>query len=120
VSLVVVEDDRAVRHFVSEVLRRRGAEVKAFGLPAEALEWLADPDRRVDLVLTDVIMPGMNGPALVKAVQRHRPGIKTLFMSGYTSDEAMLEGALGAAAMLEKPFSPGDLVDRVTQALAED
>jgi CheY-like chemotaxis protein len=70
------------------------------------------------MVLTDVVMPGMGGPEVASRVSALRPGIKVLYMSGYTGNAAAHRGLLEASvALLQKPFTPGDLARRVRQVL---
>jgi two-component system cell cycle sensor histidine kinase/response regulator CckA len=114
--VLVVEDEDVVRHFVTAVLRRAGAETFTFATPAAVLE---DADRlasAVDLIVTDVIMPGMTGTTLVEALRRKRPDLPAVFMSGYATEEESLLHLAGGAPVLEKPFTPADLVARVAEA----
>jgi PAS domain S-box-containing protein len=120
VTVVVVEDEAFVRQFVGDVLRRQGAEVLAFADPDEALRTLEDERRTVDLLVTDVVMPGMTGPSLVAAARRLRPALKVVFMSGYVDDQDGLTAAAPSSAILEKPFGPIDLLERVASAVADD
>jgi PAS domain S-box-containing protein len=117
VAVVVVEDDKAVRHFAVDVLRRRGVDVLDFATPDEALAVLGDPHRPVDVLITDVILPGMSGPQMVERIRPGRPDLGVIYMSGYTAEEAALTQLLRHAAVLEKPFGPGDLLDRVAAAV---
>lgn len=118
-SILVVEDEEAVRNFMARVLRRSGAEVIDVASPAQALEFIGDASFRIDLLISDVMMPGMNGPALVALAQRARPGLKALLASGYTADEEKLRGVGSRAELLEKPFRPSDLIARVLESLRE-
>ena len=75
----------------------------------------------IDLVITDVVMPGMSGPALVDGLRRVRPGLKILYVSGY-ADEALSRHGMSAADadLLHKPFTPNQLAEKVRGALAGD
>src|SRR5690606_35813572 len=85
--VLVVEDEAAVREMVRDVLVRRGFDVVEAGSGREALEVWAAAGDRVDLVLTDIMMPGgMNGLELVTHLRAHRPDLKAIFTSGYRTD----------------------------------
>src|SRR6266511_62607 len=105
--VLIVEDEPAVRSFCSVVLRRSGYRVVEAGDPAEALSTLAAMTEPVDLILTDMTMPGMNGKEMVKRIQR--PDLKVLYMSGYSQN---FEPGLN---LLEKPFTSAELLRRVRQ-----
>ena len=85
---------------------------------AEALEVLARAEGPVDLVLTDVVMPILNGRELSERLAADRPRLRVLFMSGYTDDDAVRRGLLDPGApFLQKPFTPADLSRRVREVL---
>jgi CheY-like chemotaxis protein len=85
---------------------------------AEALEVLARADGPVDLVLTDVVMPILNGRELGERLAAERPRLRVLFMSGYTDDDVVRRGLLEPGApFLQKPFTPGDLARKVREVL---
>ena len=112
--ILLVEDEAPVRAFASRALRLRGYTVLEAACAEEALDLLTDADLSVDLFVTDVIMPGIDGPTWVRQALEQRPDTKVLFMSGYPEDafdhaEAQIEGAL----FLPKPFS----LDALTQAV---
>jgi two-component system cell cycle sensor histidine kinase/response regulator CckA len=113
-TLLLVEDEEAVRRLAREVLLRQGYRVlEADGWPS-GLEIAATHPDPIHLVVTDVVMPGMTGPEGVSRVSVLRPGIKVLYMSGYTDDALIHRGVLGTeVALLQKPFTPGDLARRV-------
>jgi signal transduction histidine kinase len=103
--VLVVDDDKLVRRFMTECLRTLGYEVVEAESGAAALEIL---DReRVDLLLVDFAMPGMNGAEVARAAQIKQPGLEILMVSGY-ADSAAVEAAIGTAPQLRKPF---DLVE---------
>jgi CheY-like chemotaxis protein len=110
--VLVVEDEASVRSFCCTVLRRFGYRVLEAAGPIEALNTLHQAPEPVQLVLTDVTMPGMNGKEMVKRIDRDvQPDVKVLYMSGYTeSREPGLD-------LLEKPFTSADLLKRVRAAL---
>jgi len=72
---------------------------------------------KIDLLLTDVVMPGMSGKEVAECVQRLRPTIKVLFMSGYTSDTVVQQGVTEGRPFLQKPFSPFTLVTKIREVL---
>jgi len=115
-TILVVEDEASVLMLVRSVLGRMGYRVFEARDGEAALRVLDEIG--VDLVLTDVIMPGRSGPELVKAMRARRPGLRTLYMSGYTGDD--LEGA-GMAGhidpLIRKPFTPDQLGHAVRLAL---
>src|SRR3972149_2150901 len=104
-TILLVEDEDEVRALAREVLEQSGYTVLAASGPAEALgivERHADP---IHLILTDVVMPHMSGPQLVKDIAPLRPGIKVLYMSGYTADAIAHHGILDpGTSLLQKPF----------------
>lgn len=118
--LLVVEDDPMVRQLAVEVLRGLGYDIVQAGSGGEALtvlerEQAAAP---VTLVVTDMVMPGMNGRELVEAIHVRYPGLKTLFMSGYTDNEAdRRRMSEGIAPYLPKPFTPAMLAQAVRDTL---
>jgi two-component system cell cycle sensor histidine kinase/response regulator CckA len=118
--VLLVEDEDPVRAFAARALRLRGYTVIEAPSGEAALELLADPDLRVDILLSDVIMPGLDGPAWVRAALEARPGAKVIFMSGYAED-AFSGGDSGVpgAAFLPKPFTLNELTQKVKDVLEE-
>lgn len=117
-TIIVVEDETMVRKLASRVLRRLGYEVRAFANGKEALEALETMDDTVHLLLTDVIMPGLNGRVLSEKIRRLRPGIKVLFTSGYTDDAIAYHGVVEQGIrFLGKPYSPQSLARSVRSVL---
>ncbi len=117
--VLLVEDEARVREVASRILRSAGHTVFTTAAPAEATALASDPGFEFDLLVTDVVMPGMDGPAFVRALQQQlaRP-IKTLFMSGYTGGAlAHQEVISGQAPFLSKPFTPQSLLRKVNEAL---
>ncbi|HSY74261.1 MAG TPA: ATP-binding protein [Dongiaceae bacterium] len=112
-SLLVVEDDKAVRAMIVSSLRERGYRVHEAANVPEALP-LLDSRTRFDLVITDVIMPKMSGKDLYDHVKKNSPELKVLFISGYTDDVLANSGVLDEGGFfLEKPFSPVKLARKV-------
>ena len=117
-TVLVVEDERAVRDLVRVALTRAGYRVMTARDGEEALTRAAAHDGPIDLLLTDVVMPGLNGREVARRFRDARPSSRVLFMSGYTSDVVAGEGVLaGDAELLMKPFTPDELAARVRVAL---
>jgi PAS domain S-box-containing protein len=120
-TILLVEDDAAVRPAVRRMLEREGYTVLDAADGADALQLAASADargERIDLVLTDVVMPVQGGRVLGERLAMHWPGIRVLYMSGYTDDEILRRGlVVPGAAFLEKPFTPARLTDAVRHAL---
>ena len=117
-TILVVEDEPGVRALTRRVLEEHGYAVLEAPGGATALEVLRDRDLQIDLLLSDVIMPGMSGTRLAAAARELRPDLAVLFMSGH--NEEMLDrhdGIEGDAPLIVKPFSPEDLLDRVGRTL---
>ena len=116
-TILLVEDEKAVRDTVRRQLTRLGYRVLEAKNGADALRVLEErPDDRVDLMLTDVVMPGMSGTALFEELSRLRPTLRVLFMSGYPDGTAKLDFAADSGrALLAKPFSIAEL-DRALRA----
>ncbi|MGE5175393.1 MAG: CHASE3 domain-containing protein [Hyphomicrobiales bacterium] len=117
-TVLVVEDERSLLKLVTEILRDAGYTVLPAGGATEALQHTADHPGKIHLLLTDVIMPGRSGPALAAELTRLLPGIRVLYMSGYTSNAIVHHGVLDPGVnYLEKPFTPGALTRRVRETL---
>jgi signal transduction histidine kinase len=117
-TILLVEDEEGVRRFVRTMLERHGYRVLDAAGPQEALAIAADSGERIDLLLTDVVMPRMNGPELAARLGEIRPGLKVLFMSGYTDRAIRLHDQLAEGApYLQKPFTPKMLASRLRQLI---
>jgi signal transduction histidine kinase/CheY-like chemotaxis protein len=117
-KVLLVEDDDAVRRMTCEFLKIKGYTVIQARSAAEAIEWMQAHDGMVDLVLTDVLMPGMKGRELVDQLLQVHPRLKVLYMSAYTEDDAINIGILSpGTAFIEKPFSPDELAGKVRDVL---
>ena len=116
-TILLVEDEDVVRDLTRRVLERQGYTVLACadGMQAVALAELND--RRIDLLLTDVVMPGMRGYDVAKRVAGTRPTIKILYMSGYAEEALVGQPAFAASALIEKPFAVDALARRVRETL---
>ncbi len=116
--IVIVEDDERVRAMVVRLLGRVGYRVMAFASGEAALSGLAMHAGPIDLLLSDVIMPGMNGRTLADRMRESHPGLKVLFTSGYTADVIAEHGVLAPAVhLLEKPYTFDALALRVRTVL---
>lgn len=116
--ILVVEDDNAVRRMTREFLAIKGYEVIEVRSAVEAIQYMESNGDTVDLVLTDVVMPGMKGGELVERLAQHHTNLKVLYMSAYTEGDAINFGMLSPGmAFIEKPFSPDDLAGKVRDVL---
>ena len=118
-TILVVEDDRAVGTLICSGLRKAGYDVLEAGRGSEALEIVRSHASPIHLLITDVVMPGMNGRVLAEHVSALRPDTRVLFMSGY-SDDAMLRHGVKTASVqfIHKPFSIEELSARIREALS--
>jgi two-component system, cell cycle sensor histidine kinase and response regulator CckA len=117
-TILIVEDERAVRRMAARALAAQGYTILEAENGAEALEMLARDGSRVDLVLSDVVMPMVNGRELGERLAAERPGLRLLYMSGYTDDDIIRRGLLRPGApFLQKPFMPDDLSRKVREVL---
>jgi len=117
-TILLVEDDDGVRAFVRLGLEHAGYTVLASGSTAQALDLFTASPARIDLVLSDVIMPNQTGPELIAALRRLRPDVRAVFMSGYTGGIATHPIELpGDVPLLEKPFTLERLLQVVSQSV---
>ncbi len=116
-TLLVVEDQAEVRHLAMEVLESYGYKVLGAASGPDALQLCEIYTGPVELMVTDVVMPGMTGPELAEKLTALRPRMKVLFMSGYADKLVAGVGALASAAYLQKPFSPLSLAAKVRETL---
>lgn len=118
--VLLVEDEAPVRAFASRALRLRGYSVLEADCAETALAMLEDPALHVDLFVTDVIMPGMDGPSWVRQAREARPDTKVVFISGYAEDAfSDSQPQVTNAIFLPKPFSLTTLTQTVQEQLAE-
>jgi DNA-binding response OmpR family regulator len=115
---MLVEDEEAVRALVERLLRKAGYEVLVAADGARALELESRADGRIDLLLTDVVMPGMSGIELAREIRARRPGTRVLLISGYTEESVGTSGP-GAFDLLAKPFTENELLTRVRSILGD-
>ena len=120
-TILVVEDDSAVRPLVALMLERYGYHVLSTANAEQAIELVKRTEETIDLVLTDVVMPGLNGRELAEQLEILRPGMKVLFTSGYPTDTIIRQGIADAsAAYLEKPYLPDELARKLRALLDAD
>ena len=116
--ILLVEDEEGVRHVTTRILTRSGYIVESVGSAAEAIALFKPPLPRFDLLITDVIMPDMNGTQLAKKIHVLAPGLKTLFMSGYTDEAIAHKGLLEPGLQfLAKPFSAISITQKIKEIL---
>ena len=117
-TVLLVEDDQAVRALTAKILRRAGYSLREAATPEEALAISACAHVPISLVLTDVVMPGMNGKQMVERLLANRPDVKVIYMSGYSEDffgRSLLDGA--DDVLLQKPFAADALLLKMRQVL---
>ena len=119
-TVLVVDDDNEVRSIVAEILDSDGFRVLEADGGEEAVRIATTLEGRLDLVLTDIRMPGMDGFALARYLTREWPRMRILFMSGYAGDALARERSEDLQIpLLSKPFSVTDLIDRVRERIEE-
>jgi len=118
--VLVVEDDKQVRHITVSMLKARGYHVLEAPTCQEALS-LATTHDEIDLLVTDVVMPDLSGPELAMRIRTVHPAIRVLFVSGYSADAVARHGVDGAApSFLQKPFTGQQLARKVRDVLGAD
>ena len=119
--VLLVEDEPEVQRMAERILSKGGFLVLKTDLGSEALGLCADPDQRIDLLLTDVIMPEMLGTELVERARRLRSDLRVLYMSGYSHDvlapQALTDS--GESGFIEKPFSSTALLGAIGELLGD-
>jgi nitrogen-specific signal transduction histidine kinase/CheY-like chemotaxis protein len=118
-TILLVEDEDPVRALAAKILRGLGYQVMEAKLGREAITIADAHDAGIDLLLTDVVMPGYSGADLARKLAESRPALKVLFMSGYTDEAIIHHGVLDAnIAYLQKPFTPDVLAAKVREVLS--
>ena len=114
--ILLVEDEAPVRTFASRALQLRGYKVIEAASAEEALDQLSDPNLQIDVFVTDIVMPGRDGPSWVKEALEQRPNTRVVFVSGYAEDVLETQQvAIPNSVFLPKPFSLDDLTETVQQ-----
>ncbi len=117
-TVLVVEDEDVVRALLLRVLRQQGYTVLPASQGTDALLMEERHEGRIDLVVTDVVMPGLSGRQVAEELTRRRPGLRVLYVSGYTNDAMVRHGVREAeTAFLQKPFAPEELARKVREVL---
>jgi two-component system, cell cycle sensor histidine kinase and response regulator CckA len=118
-TVLLVEDEASIIKLASKILKDLGYIVLSANSPSEAVSLAKKGDKKIDLLITDVIMPEMNGRDLANVLLAIYPDLKCLFMSGYTSTVIASQGVLEEGVhFLQKPFSARDIAAKVRKALA--
>ena len=118
-TILVVEDARPLRELICEALSASGCNVLSAAEGNEALRVVNQKNGVIHLLITDVIMPGMNGPALAKEVRLLRPDIKVLYMTGYSGEFVRSDMLIPGVSFIQKPFTPADLRRKIRKMLAD-
>ncbi|HEY4899240.1 MAG TPA: response regulator [Terriglobales bacterium] len=118
-TILLVEDEVAVREVTREALEMGGYRVLEASGPEEAAGIVNNRATEIDMLLTDVVMPGMSGTELARQISESRPNLVTIFMSGYAESEVLRAETRGAMQHhIQKPFTIEGLLSRVAEALA--
>lgn len=115
-TILLVDDEQAVRSIVLRILRRANYRVLEAESGEAALKLADEHEGHIDLVITDMFMPGLRGPEVVQRLAPKRPGLRALFMSGYADQDART-GVPAGANFLNKPFSAKELASAVEAVL---
>jgi DNA-binding response OmpR family regulator len=117
-TVLLVEDDPTLRKLVAGLLRRDGHDVLSAANGADALRLAQTHGGDIDLLITDVVMPGMSGREVVESLRTSRPDMAVLYMSGYTDDAVIVRGVSDLRnTLLQKPFTAAELARKVTEVL---
>jgi two-component system cell cycle sensor histidine kinase/response regulator CckA len=115
-TVLLVEDEAALRVLAAESLKRLGYTVLQAGNGLEALAVADHHSGKIDVVVTDIVMPRMGGPELAKKLRQKREGVAVIFMSGYTEAAALENAEIGTdAILLNKPFSTEALARKINE-----
>ena len=117
-TLLIVENEAAIRNLLQMALRKIGYTVLAAESGREALDLVSTHSGPIHLLITDVMMPDIDGPELVRRLSAIRPETRTLFMSGYMDDALGEQGVLPSSVnFIQKPFSPSTIAQKVRDIL---
>ncbi len=115
--ILLVEDESMVREITGEVLSHAGYRVLETSNAREALQVASEHQGRIDLLLTDIVMPEMNGTDLADRMLNRQPDLVTIFMSGYAEHDVVRHANFSTAIHIQKPFTVDALLTRVAEAL---
>jgi CheY-like chemotaxis protein len=117
-TILAVEDDDGVRSYLVEILGELGYQVLSAEDGKAALALIEQRDRRIDLMLTDVVLPGINGRQLAELATAHRPALRVLYMTGYSRNAIVHHGRLDAGvALIQKPIAQKELALKLREVL---
>lgn len=117
-TILLVEDEEMIRSLMMEVLERAGYRVLACSHPKEGIEVSREHGGKIDLLLTDVVMPGMNGREMANRIREILPEIRVVFMSGYTDHALTADGPIDSTfEYLQKPFTLKTLTQKMAEVL---
>jgi hypothetical protein len=120
-TILLVEDEPGIRALVRKILRRENYNVLEAGSAEEARAMAGAEPGRIDLLITDVMLPAASGRELAEHLRETRQDIRVLYISGYTDDDAVRTGAVPPGSkFLQKPFTLGSLVSKVKESLARE
>ena len=118
-TILLVEDNRLVREVTGEVLRAAGHKVLKASGPAQALNYFRRDFKEIDLVISDVVMPGKTGIELAAELKCKRPNLTVLLTSGYPQASVSGKGEEGSIGYLTKPYSAAALLEKIDELLSE-
>ncbi|HEY8352597.1 MAG TPA: response regulator, partial [Sphingomonadales bacterium] len=116
-TILLVEDEDAVRLFASRALKNKGYNVLEASSGEQALDIVDERGEEIDVLISDVVMPNMDGPSLVKAIQERHRNLKIIFISGYAEDAFRKNLGPTEFSFLPKPFSLKQLAETVKEVL---
>jgi CheY-like chemotaxis protein len=119
VTILLAEDDAIMRKLTRKLLEEHGYKVLEAIDGEAALKVISQNSTRIDLILTDVVMKGMNGPELVLRLMDLHPEMKVVYISGYTGEHVAHQGLQSGIRLLEKPFTRSALLGTIDAALGE-
>jgi two-component system, cell cycle sensor histidine kinase and response regulator CckA len=117
--ILVVDDEAGIRHVIARILLDEGYFVHEAGDGLEALQLINAADVAMHVVVSDIVMPRLNGVELLRELSRSRPNLPIILMSGYGTEELTQHGIAAPCAVLNKPFPPERLLAEVRRCIAE-
>ena len=118
--MLVVEDEPVVRRFAARVLDSAGYDVHEVGDGQQALDFLTAREQAVDVVVSDIVMPRLNGVQLLETLSKSHPDLPVILMSGYGPADLAERGIAAPCALLAKPFLPEQLIAEVRRCIREN